>query len=453
MSRQRHRKLDPVELQIERALQPNRFIAYTACSEFIEGIEAVQTEIARLVEGEPARAAFLYETFLAGCYEKAEEIDDSGGSFGQFVEALFLGWIKARQAAVVDPNETASRLLAWMDDDPYGFCYRIETNVAKALHKAGLAAFERQVRARFDVAALTAPSPDGSPRQNSEYVRRRWGEVLRTLYVAQRKVEAYVALAEETAVTAEDCHAVATLLASRRKLADALAWVDRGVELNNKAPHESMAGYQLAKLKRVLLKKLGRGEEALEAAWAQYRKHPSLFSYEELMKFVPKPDRDFWHKKALEAVRDGDLSSAIELLLGTKEPERLVERLRDVSDDALEDLSHYTTEPAAEKLEKSHPDVAARLWRAQGMRILNGKKSKYYDAALADFENARRCFEKAGLTTEWKRTAAKVSAQHHRKKGFMPGFEEIVRGSGPSTQPSFLERAKARWGGRQAKNG
>ncbi|MBI4763424.1 MAG: hypothetical protein HY787_02305 [Deltaproteobacteria bacterium] len=163
MSTQRHRKLDPVELQIERALQPNRFITYPECSAFVDGIEAVQAEIARLVEGEPARAAFLYETFLAGCYEKAEEIDDSGGSFGQFVETLFLGWIKARQAAGVDPNETASRLLAWMDEDPYGFCYRIEANVSKALHKAGLAAFERLVRARFDVAALAAPSPRKQP--------------------------------------------------------------------------------------------------------------------------------------------------------------------------------------------------------------------------------------------------------------------------------------------------
>lgn len=87
------------------------------------------------------------------------------------------------------------------------------------------------------------------------------------------------------------------------------------------------------------------------------------------------------------------------------------------------------------------------------MRILNGKKSKYYDSALADFENARRCFEKAGLTTEWKRTVAKVNVQHHRKTGFMPGFEKIVQGSGPSTQPSFIELAKARWGSRQAKDG
>jgi hypothetical protein len=30
-------------------------------------------------------------------------------------------WIKARQAAGADPNETAIRLLAWMESDPYAF--------------------------------------------------------------------------------------------------------------------------------------------------------------------------------------------------------------------------------------------------------------------------------------------------------------------------------------------
>jgi len=31
---------------------------------------------------DPARAVKLYETFLAGCHAKADELDDSTGSFG-----------------------------------------------------------------------------------------------------------------------------------------------------------------------------------------------------------------------------------------------------------------------------------------------------------------------------------------------------------------------------------
>jgi uncharacterized Zn finger protein len=139
----------------------------------------------------------------------------------------------------------------------------------------------------------------------------------------------------------------------------------------------------------------------------------------------------------------------MELLLATKERDRLADLLRRTPDQTLEGLSHYAAEPVAKKLDRTHPDLAARLWRAQGMRIANAKKSKHYDAALANFERAKRCFERAGLTAEWEKTVGQVRADHHRKTGFMSGFEALVAGAGPSDEPSFLERAKARWSGRQ----
>jgi uncharacterized Zn finger protein len=207
-----------------------------------------------------------------------------------------------------------------------------------------------------------------------------------------------------------------------------------------------MAAHDLAKLKRELLTKLGRGNEALDAAWADYREHPSKHTYDDLMKFVPKAERSTWHHKAIEAATGADLHSLMELLLKTKELERLADLVGQSKDSALEGLSHYATEPAAKTLEKTHPAIAARLWRAQGMRIVNAKKSKYYDAALSNFESAKRCFERAGLATKWEKTVSQVRADHHRKTGFMSGFEGLVGGAGPSDEPSFLERAKARWG-------
>jgi len=135
----------------------------------------------------------------------------------------------------------------------------------------------------------------------------------------------------------------------------------------------------------------------------------------------------------------------MELLLATKEMDSLANLVRQAKDHALEGLSHYATEPIAKKIEKAHPDLAARLWRAQGLRIVNGKKSKYYAAALSDFESAKRCFERAGLGAEWQKTVSQVRADHHRKSGFMSGFERLAAGSGPSEEPSFLEQAKARW--------
>lgn len=453
MTRKPRSRTDPLESVIETALAPGRFISYKANFDFVRDLEQVEEQLRRLTPTEPARVIALYETFLAGCYEKAEEIDDSSGSLGQFVGDVFRGWIGARQAAGAEPDQTAARLLEWMDDDPYGFASDLDKEAAKVLDKAGLAAFMKQVRARFDAAATAKPTPGESFRRNPDYQRRVWGAALRTLHLAQKNVDAYVALAEETGLTVQDCHALATMLVARRKPREALTWVEHGIELDKKAPHGSMASHDLARLKRDLLTKLGRGNEALDAAWGEYRNHPGKYSYDDLMKYVPKAERAVWHKKAIEAAQGAELHSLMELLLETKELERLAGLVQRSKDTSLEDVSHYATEPVAKKLEETHPDLAARLWRAQGMRIVKAGKSKYYDAALSNFERAKRCYEKARLTAAWETTVNQLRAEHHRKTGFMSGFEDLVAGSGPSDRPSFLERAKTRWAGRQRRDG
>jgi len=284
-----------------------------------------------------------------------------------------------------------------MDDDPYAFCYQIEKDAAAAFDKAGLAAFEKQIHRRFEAASADP----------SAWTYRRGAEILRAIYVAQRNIQAYIALVQQTELKPEDCLAVAKLFVPR-ETNEALAWAERGRALDRNSQFRSTAAYDLDKLHRELLSKLGRADEALEAAWADFRKHPSELTYDDLMQFVPKTERAAWHEKALNAASGADLHSLLELFIETKETERLADLVRGSADETLENVSHYATEPAAKRLEKNHPGLAARLWRAQGMRIVDAKKSKYYDAALSNFERARDCYQRAGLATEWEKTVRRV---------------------------------------------
>jgi hypothetical protein len=432
---------DPIEQAMELALRLGDFIGYDASWEFVSGLEEVERDIAELLSAEPERAVDLYETFVAGCYEKAEEIDDSSGSFGMFVEDLFRGWIGARQAAGSDAEETARMLLGWMDNDDYGFCYQLEREAAKVLTKKGLSALASQVRARYDAADPAKARGDGG---SSGYRRRYWGQALKTLYAAQRNVDAYVSLCEETELVPPDCEILAGIIQSRRKPDQALAWVERGLELQKHMPGGQGASYKLADMKRALLTKLGRGSEAFASAWSEFEKYPSRLAYDQLMKYAPKAERAAWHDKAMDASAQADLNSIIDLWLSTMETERLVERLRAASNEGLESLSHYITEPAGKKLSRSHPDIAAKVYRALGMRILNAKKSRYYDAALSSFEKAKRCYRKAGLDPEWDELAGEIRRNHGRKSSFMPGFERLVQGKKPDATPSFRDRAQRR---------
>ena len=181
------RPSDPLERRIESVLDPGRFVSNKAAFEFVQDLEDVEAQVRGVVSRKPARGIALYETFIAGCYEKAEQIDDSGGDFGGFVGELFCGWVKARQAAGADPGETAARLLAWMDDDPYGFASGLDGEAFAALDRPGRAAFVKEVRTRFEAAAKSAPATSaGTSWRTPDGERRRWVcSTLRTLYAEQ----------------------------------------------------------------------------------------------------------------------------------------------------------------------------------------------------------------------------------------------------------------------------
>jgi hypothetical protein len=422
---------DPLEVAIETALRPAQFIDWKMGLTFTSELHAVIAQIDQILPTDPERAVSLYESLLAGCYEKADEIDDDG-YFGDFVEGVYCGWVKARQAAGVDPDKKVSMLLDRMESDPYGYTYQLEREAVKVLDKAGLAAFERAVRALFEA------------KDGTEQTRHRWGEVLRAIYAQQQNAQAYLAVCQETTLSAKDCLALAEMQ-QECKPDEALAWAERGLQLDKKKPYESTAGSNLTKLKRALLARLGRQEVALASTWDEFQKSPSKYSYEELIHYVPQAEVAVWRARALDVADHCDLRSRIELLMETQETERLVRCIQEASDDALESLSHFVTEPVAELLAESHPELAARIFKVMGMRILNAKKSQYYHEALANFEDAKNCYARADLIHKWEAVVLEVRRAHYRKVGFMPGFERLVAGQGPGQKLSYLDHARKRW--------
>jgi hypothetical protein len=398
---------------IESAFRPGSYISYYEGGAFVSGLRHVGTEIAKLAGSDPTRAATLYETLLAGCEAKAEEIDDSDGELGMLADDLFGGWIRARQAAGADCDDTARRLLKFMDEDSYGFSDGLERSAPKILDRRGLAAFERAVRARFD----------------KETEPLRWRETLMAIYSEQHDAGKYIELAERTGCTKADCCAIAEIFQVRRKPGDALAWVERGLKIDNANAFDGCDN-RLREVRRAVLATLGRGAEALDSAWAEFQARPGKSAYEELLRYVPRTEREAWHRKAMEISDGAALNSVIELWLAVKETERLAARLERTSDEELEQLSHYVTEPAAERVNKTHPGAAAKVFRALCMRVVNKGKSKYYADALSNLEKAKKCYERAGLHTQWLALAAEIRRSHHRKSGFMPGFERIVKGAG-----------------------
>lgn len=172
--------------------------------------------------------------------------------------------------------------------------------------------------------------------------------------------------------------------------AAALTWTERGLGIET--------SYDLRAKHRELLTVLGRHDEAIQNEWSHFTQVPTIYSYQTLMELVPETARATWHDRAIEAaVQSGaSLSVLLPLLVDTEETARLACVIDQCTDVHLSHAGHRTVE-AAEALNESYPEQAARLWRALGLDIVNASKSKQYAPAVEYFGRAQRCFAVAGL--------------------------------------------------------
>ena len=438
--------MDPLISQIERVLDLGQFISYNQSWDFVHDLEDIKDKIDDLMEsGEADRAVRLYEMFLSGCYEKAEEIDDSGGNLGMFFQDLFLSWIKSRQKAGRGAEETVGDILKWMGNDDYGFCYDMEKELAKVLNKAGFLVFRRHFQDRFEEAF--APFEHKETRYIYDYPADVYlsANTLKDIHIVKKDVKAYLALCEKVGITPKDCEHIASLQKAKRHYDDALTWAEKGLKLEKKREWRNQSSYELTEIRQELLNKLGRRKDALESAWAEFIEYPSDIGYDRLRKYIPKEDFQLWHGKAIQEAKKSSLSAFIEICTGTKEWGVLSEHILDVEHNKLEKIGHYTTEKAAKGLAKKHGQAAAKIYAALGMRIIRKGKSKYYHYALEHFRNARKLYEKAGCDQMWLSLVERVRQDHSRKYSFIGDFEEIAAGNRPEPPESFEKRAKTRW--------
>lgn len=438
--------MDPLVSQIELVLDLGQFISYNQSWDFVHDLEDIKGQIDDLMEsGEADRAVRLYEMFLSGSYEKVEEVDDSGGNLGMFFRDLFLSWINARQKAGHAPEETVGDILNWMENDDYGFCYNIEPEVAKVLNKAGFLIFRQHFQDRFKKAF--GPFESKETRYIYDYPAAVYlsARTLKDIYVMKKDVKAYLALCEKVGIAPKDCENIASLQKTKRHYEDALTWTEKGLKLENEREWGNQSSYELTGIRQELLNKLGRKEDALKSAWAEFIEYPSDIGYDRLRKYIPKEDFRHWHEKAIQKAKKTSLSAFIEICTATKEWGFLSEHIIEVGHDKLEKIGHYTTEKAAKGLARKHSQAAAKVYAALGMRIILSGKSKYYHYALEHFRNAKKLYEKAGSNQTWLSLVDRVRQDHSRKYSFIGDFEEIAAGNRSKPPESFEKRTKKRW--------
>jgi len=233
-------RIDSLLSEIEDALDLDSFISYQQSWDYVRNLQNVKEKIDSLVRSGAAKQCVpLYEMFLSSCYEKADEIDDSGGNLGMFFEELFCSWVKARQKAGCATEETVHQILKWMDNDEYGFCHDIEKNLIETLNREGLSFFETRIQSRFNEAFSTAESKNIKRIYDYPYAVRQNADILKVIYTAKGDTESYLSLCEKIGITPKDCENIAKIFKENRQFRNALIWIDKGLELEKNHPLEA----------------------------------------------------------------------------------------------------------------------------------------------------------------------------------------------------------------------
>lgn len=164
MTRKPRGKADPLEQEIEVALNPGAFIPDRACFSFVSDLDGVAAKIAKLTRSDPARAVTLYETFLAGCYEKAA--GDLVAMNGELVGALLTVLcsnvkpekLRAKAAISLGPVLEQAHTEGFEDMDDVPITQRTLHAIRETLRKTYLDADVPQgVRRRALEASVRAP--------------------------------------------------------------------------------------------------------------------------------------------------------------------------------------------------------------------------------------------------------------------------------------------------------
>lgn len=111
---------------------------------------------------------------------------------------------------------------------------------------------------------------------------------LKAIYESLADVPSYAALCGKLGFSPRDCERLAKLEMPNQHWAQALEWVEKGMALEPTRNWHNECSHSLKQLKPEILGQLGRTEDALAAAWAEYQESPNEFAYEKLMRHVPE---------------------------------------------------------------------------------------------------------------------------------------------------------------------
>lgn len=419
-------KIDAKALRntINRAFAVHDFVDYRAMPDYCRRVYPVVEALAALPEsGRAVDALPLLDYALERGFIAWEQVDDSGGEVGEFIEMLARAHCRAATLAQPDGPDLANQLNRLKTTSPVD-CFPL-ANYIDALGEEGLARYRWLLQCEWRKVPQREP---GYKRHYSSSEPSYFGitDRMRELARLDGDVEALIAI-ESRDLSSPGCFlAVARILNEASRHDEALAWVERGDRSFPDEVDRHIAEYLIEAYANA-----ARHDDALHVAWRDFAFRPDLKKYQKLKTCAERTMAwPQWREKALAELAadpkpdDGTLRSRFDARRRDTETLLDVHLWEGSIGAALAEARAYGCSldrmaTLAQACEKDHLDDAVRFYKKLAANCIEGRKKHSYAAAASYIRKIGHLLAAAKRRREFETYLAEVKREHGAKRNFM----------------------------------
>jgi uncharacterized Zn finger protein len=411
---------------IEQALEVDGYVGYREAPAYVSRAQqAVDLLEATLAGGDFGAALDLSEHALRLGFSAFEQVDDSGGAFGEVVGQIAEVHRRACAGRVLPGPQLADRLFALLMEDQWGIVD--VTAYRRALGRDGLERFREVVRRAWD--KLPALGPDSRSRAGEPGRRYLLMQLMKQVVASGADVDAQVDIERRDLSYPGAFLRIAELLKKARRRDEALAWAERGAQIFPGGPRDALREWLAAEYQR-----RKQFDRALALRWEDFQKYPGLETYRSLERCARAAAAwAQWRGRALDLLRSNAALSQPRKPWGT-DASALLTEIHLAEGDRTSALVQARAGGCTQALwlrlaaacEDDAPGDAVAIYLGQLDHIIDGRDNHAYDQAAQLLRKIGRLMRRQGQATRFLDVLAGVQTRHKPKRNLMKRLERVA---------------------------